>query len=110
MADPNVDLVRKLVALSLFNSESKEASNAFRTARRLIAKHGISQGDLFAQTEAAAWGVDDFLRAGDKVKDVVAAVKAVAADPETQKTVAAVRDIGSAIARGVAAIKKARAR
>ena len=97
MAD-HTDTVRKLVALSLFNSEAKEATEAFKKARALIKKHDIGQNDLFATSSAAAWSIEDGLRFADKVREVVK-------DPDMQKVATAGRDAVMGI---VGLIKKAR--
>ena len=99
MAD-HVDTVRKLVALSLFNPETKEAGEAFKKARALIKKHDIGQGALFSTSSAAAWSIEDGLRFADKVREVVK-------DEDVQKVASAGRDAVMGI---VGLIKKARSK
>jgi hypothetical protein len=89
-ADPHLDLVRKLVALSLFNDSAAERISAHKKAVALIRKHGIGQGDLFATSSAAQWSIDDALRFSSKVRDILA-------DPEVQKTAAAGRDLAKGV-------------
>jgi len=101
-ADP-IDTARKLIAASLYNSESKEALSFYRQARALIKKHDIGQGDFFGTAPGAkAWDLDDFMRAGDKVRDVIAMAK----DPEVQKTVAAVKDVADGVLNLIKRAKK----
>jgi hypothetical protein len=95
--DPLV-LVRKLVALSLFNDSAAERASAHKKAVALIKKHSIGQGDLFATSNASAWSIDDALRFSGKVRDVLA-------DPEVQKTVAAGKDLALGV---VSLFKKAK--
>ncbi|MDE2022209.1 MAG: DUF2786 domain-containing protein, partial [Patescibacteria group bacterium] len=81
MSEP-VDLVRKLVALSLFNENANEARSALSQARKLIAKHDIKQDALFMPDgEAKGWSPADFMQAAEKAKDVLAVGKAALSDP-----------------------------
>ena len=96
----HVDTVRKLVALSLFNPETKEAAEAYKKARSLIKKYEIGQGALFSTSSAAAWSIEDGLRFADKVREVVK-------DEDVQKVASAGRDAVMGI---VGLIKKARSK
>lgn len=97
-ADSHLALVRKLVALSLFNDSAAERVSAHKKAVALIKKHSIGQGDLFSTSSAAAWSIEDGLRFADKVREVVK-------DPDMQKVASAGRD---AVMGLVGLIKKAK--
>jgi hypothetical protein len=95
-------------------AKDKEALTAYREYVKLAVEHGFKIDEVCAGITAAgpsakAWTVDDFMRAAGKGQELVAMAKMVLSDPETQKTVSAVRDIGSGIAKGLAAIRARRA-
>jgi hypothetical protein len=104
-----IDQVRQLVLLSLFNDSANERGNAHRLAHKLIVRHEITQGELLGAAAARTWDVEDFMRMADRGKDMIASARAVLADPEVQKTVGALRDIGSGIAKGIGALRRRRA-
>ena len=92
----------------------KEAASAYRKYVKLAVEHGfkideVCAGITAAGANAKAWSIEDFMRAADRGKELIALAKMGLADPEVQKTVSAVRDIGSGIARGFAALKARRA-
>lgn len=86
--------------------DDHEALAAYNKFRKLAVEHGfkideVCAGIAAAGPNAAAWTLDDFMRAGDKVKDIIA----MARDPEVQKTIAAGREVFSGLG---ALLKKVR--
>lgn len=101
-----IEQVRKLLLLSLFNSEANEARSAHALARKLIVKHTLTQAEVLGAAAAKAWSLEDAVVATEKAKEVIASARAVLADPEVQKTVSAIRDLGAGIAKGIGALRK----
>jgi hypothetical protein len=91
----------------------KEAASAYRQYVKLAVEHDFKIDEVCAGITAAgpsakAWTVDDFMRATSRAQELIALAKMGMADPEVQKTVSAVRDIGSGIMKGIAALKARR--
>lgn len=88
-----IDRAHKLLLLSLFNPEAKEALSAFRKARALIAQQGIGQAELLGAGTAKNWGIEDFMRAAERGKEVVNAAREALSAPEVQNVVNAGREL-----------------
>ncbi|MHB8330772.1 MAG: hypothetical protein ACYDDA_05285 [Acidiferrobacteraceae bacterium] len=91
----------------------KEAASAYRKYVKLAVEHGfkideVCAGITAAGANAKAWSIEDFMRAADRGKELIALAKMGLADPEVQKTVSAVRDIGSGIMKAAAAMRARR--
>lgn len=91
----------------------KEAIAAHRKFMKLAFEHGfkideVTAGIAAAGANAKAWTIDDFMRATSRAQEVIAMAKVGLADPEVQKTVGALRDMGSGIMKGIAAVRAAR--
>jgi hypothetical protein len=69
--------------------------SAGKKARELIAEHEITELELFPQTGGK---LGDAVAAADRARDVVASVRAAAADPEVQKGVRAASELVGVIA------------
>jgi hypothetical protein len=86
----------------------KEATAAHRKFMKIASENGFKIDELTAGIAAGgasvkSWTIDDFMQAAVVGKQFFA-------DPDVQKTVSAVRDIGSGIAKGLAALKARRAK
>lgn len=109
--EERIKLVRNLIVLSLFNDNKNQARASYNRASEMIKKFDLSIDDIFGTPAAGpkVWSFDDFMSAAEKGQNLIALAKAALADPEVQKTTSAVRDIGSGIAKGLAALKARRA-
>ena len=86
----------------------KEAASAYRQYVKLAVEHGfkideVTAGIAAAGANAKSWTIDDFMQAAVVGKQFLA-------DPDVQKTVGALRDVGSGIAKGIAALRARRAK
>ena len=93
--DRDSDLQRARAHLNKFSSNSAEpeALTSFREYRKLLKRHAFSLADLLTSESGKAVTIDDFLRAGDKAKEVIAVGKAVMSDPDVLQTAASVAEV-----------------
>jgi hypothetical protein len=85
-------------ALSPTGAVDHEAATAHRQLCRLAAKHEIKLDEIVAGMaasgpRAASMSLDDWLRIGDKAKELLAAWREAVADPRVAPTVSLVRDV-----------------
>jgi hypothetical protein len=103
----DLERARALLARLSSNSTEPEALSSFRQYRKLLGRHGFSLGELLTGPDSRPMGLEDWLRIGDKAKEVIATGKAALADPDLRTTASAAAELF----RGVSAVvKKVRAR
>lgn len=101
------DLQRARAHLAKFSSNATdpEALTSYRQYRKLLQRHGFTLGELLTAENGKAMSLEDWLRLGDKAKEVIATGKAALSDPDLRATATAAADLF----RGVSAVvKKAR--
>lgn len=106
-------------ALRPTNEDDNEASAAFNRYAKLVGRDPSLYDDVIAGlavagTRGQQMSLDDWMRVGDKAKELLAYWRETIADPRLAPTISLAKELGSklwsAVAKGWGAPKKARGR
>lgn len=101
--DRDSDLQRARAHLAKFSSNAAdpEALTSFKQYRKLLARHAFTLGELLSSPDGKSLTLEDWLRIGDKAKEVMATGKSMLADPDLRASAMAagelIRGIGSVV-------------